>query len=127
MEQTDMIKRSMPAYPLFVKDPYFSFWAQTECLPDARVIFWTGEEKSLYGFLRCGDKFFCFLGGAGGTERARQTRLSLTAFTTDYTFRAGEAELSVRFVSPLPPDDEMLLSCPVCYMEIGRASCRERV
>lgn len=117
MEQTDMIKRSMPAYPLFVKDPYFSFWAQTECLPDARVIFWTGEEKSLYGFLRCGDKFFCFLGGAGGTERARQTRLSLTAFTTDYTFRAGEAELSVRFVSPLPPDDEMLLSCPVCYME----------
>lgn len=35
----------------------------------------------------------------------------------DYTFRAGEAELSVRFVSPLPPDDEMLLSCPVCYME----------
>ena len=111
-----MTKRSMPAYPLFVKDPYFSFWAKTEFLPEEHVIFWTGKERSLYGFLRCADKLYCFLGNAEGVEKAEQLDLSVTSFTTDYKFRAGKAELSVSFVSPLLPEDNSLLSCPVCYM-----------
>lgn len=110
------MERLLPAYPLFVKDPYFSIWAQTEKLNEKDVIFWTGTEKKVYGFLRTEEGLFCFLGKAENCKNAAQTRLSLTAFTTDYTFKAGKAELNLSFVSPLPPDNLELLSCPVCYV-----------
>ena len=110
------MKRLLPAYPLFVKDPYFSFWAQSEILNEKDVIFWTGTEKKLYGYVKVDGELYCFLGNAQGVKRAEQLGLSLSAFTTDYTFQAGKAMLEVSFVSPLPPDRLRLTSCPVCYM-----------
>lgn len=110
------MERLLPAYPLFVKDPYFSIWAQTEKLNEKNVIFWTGAEKKIYGYIKVGGKIYRFLGGDGACERAEQTALSITAFTTDYEFTAGGARLSLSFVSPLPPTDLKLLSCPVCYV-----------
>jgi len=110
------MERLFPAYPLFVKDPYFSFWAQTEILNEKDVIFWTGAEKKLYGYIKVDGEVYCFLGNAKNCKRAEQTGLSLTAFTTNYAFKAGNAELTVSFVSPLPPDFLLITSCPVCYM-----------
>ncbi|MBD5631629.1 MAG: DUF4965 domain-containing protein [Clostridia bacterium] len=110
------MKRLFPAYPLFVKDPYFSIWAQTEILNEKDVIFWTGTEKKLYGYIKVDGEVYSFLGNAKNCKRAKQLSLSVSAFTTDYTFKAGKAKLSVSFVSPLPPDILRLLSCPVCYM-----------
>ena len=111
------MKRLLPAYPLFVKDPYFSFWAQSETLNEKDVIFWTGTEKKLYGYVKVDGEVYSFLGNAKNCKRAEQVSLSITAFTTDYTFKAGKAELTLSFVSPLPPDFFLLLSCPVCYMK----------
>ena len=110
------MKRLLPAYPLFVKDPYFSIWAQTEILNEKDVIFWTGTEKKLYGYIKVDGEVYSFLGNAKNCKRAEQISLSVSAFTTDYKFRAGKAELSISFVSPLPPDNLRLMSCPVCYM-----------
>ena len=110
------MERLLPAYPLFVKDPYFSIWAQTEKLNEENVIFWTGDEKKIYGYLKTEEGVFCFLGKSKDCKPAEQISLSLTAFTTDYAFRAGKAELKISFVSPLPPDNLKLLSCPVCYV-----------
>lgn len=111
-----MAKRILPAYPLFVKDPYFSIWSPADEPNGADTVFWTGEHKKrLYGLARIGGKTYSFL-GAIGAEKAECTKIGVTAFTTEYTFRAGEAELHVRFVSPLPPDDTELLRSPVCYM-----------
>lgn len=125
-----MIERKLPAYPLFVKDPNFSLWSEGELLNESHVKTWWGGEKRIYGLLRTGGKVYCFLGKGEdwkncGVEPAKQAALSVTAFSTDYEFRAGEARLKLRFVSPLPPDDWELFSLPVCYMEYELEGVKE--
>ncbi len=110
------MKRLLPAYPLFVKDPYYSIWSPDERLNGSDVIFWTGARKKFYGILKAEGKKYCFLGKREGMEQAIQTSLEVGAFTTRYSFEAGKAKLELEFVSPLPPDDIMLASCPVCYV-----------
>ena len=110
------MERILPAYPLFVKDPYFSIWAQTEKLNDKDVIFWTGAEKKICGYIRVNGKLYCFLGDDKSCEQAEQQGLSVSSFTTDYVFTAGGVQLKLSFVSPLPPNNLKLLSCPVCYV-----------
>ena len=115
-------ERRLPAYPLFVKDPNFSLWSVTEELNKGNVQTWWGEEKKLYGFLITHGKTYCFLGNgadfsACGVLNAEQTGFDVTAFTTDYVFQAEKTKLTVKFVSPLLPDDLELLSMPVCYLE----------
>ena len=117
-----MIKRILPAYPLFVKDPNFSLWSTSEILNESNVQSWWGAEKKIYGFIRTEGETYCFLGDGSefkncGVQNARQTALSVTLFSTDYEFTAGKVRLKIRFVSPLPPEDLKLLSLPVCYME----------
>lgn len=117
-----MVERLLPAYPLFVKDPNFSLWSQGELLNESHVKSWWGEEKKIFGVVRTEGRTYCFLGDGAelsgcGVEKAVQTALSVTAFSTDYEFEAGKVRLKIRFVSPLPPDDPELLSLPVCYME----------
>lgn len=112
-----MAERLLPAYPLFVKDPYFSFWAKCDVLNEADAMHWSGAVKRIYGVVRIGGVPYAFLGMPEGVARAEQIQLSVSAFTTDYTFRAGEAILHVSFVSPLMPDDFSLLSQPVCYLK----------
>lgn len=101
------MNRIMPAYPLFVKDPNFSLWSVTEELCSANLQSWWGAEKKIYGFLKTGGKTYCFMGNAEdfscfGVEKAKQLSLSVTAFSTDYEFSAGEAKLKLKFVSPCP-------------------------
>lgn len=110
------MERILPAYPLFVKDPYFSFWAQSEKLYGSDVIFWTGQEKKINAFLKINGELYCFLGKWDG-KYAEQKCVRVTAYTTDYTFRIKGIELKISFVSPLPLDDLHTLSLPVCYMK----------
>lgn len=117
-----MMERLLPSYPLFVKDPYFSIWSPSEVLNESVVETWWAEKKPMFGFLKTAGKTYCFLGNANfvapfGVEKAQQTALSVSAFSTDYEFKAGDAVLKLRFVSPLPLDDPELLAMPVCYME----------
>lgn len=124
------MKRILPAYPLFVKDPNFSLWAKTENFNEENTESWWGAEKKLYGFLKTGGKTYCFLGKAAdfascGVEKARQTSLSVTAFSTDCEFEAGDVKLKIRFISPLPPQNLELLSLPVCYMEYETEGAEE--
>ena len=114
--------RILPSYPLFVKDPNFSIWSATEILNSQDVEAWFGEKKKIYGFLKTKGKTYCFMGDAArfkqeGVLVATQTKLSITAFSTDYEFLCGETVLKLRFVSPLPLTDLDLLSMPVCYID----------
>ena len=102
------MKRILPAYPLFVKDPNFSLWAKTENFNEENTESWWGAEKKLYGFLKTGGKTYCFLGKAAdfascGVEKARQTSLSVTAFSTDCEFEAGD--VCLLYTSPSPRDN----------------------
>ena len=111
------MQRILPAYPLFVKDPFFSLWSNGERLNDSDVMFWTGAKKSVVGVLTIDGEEFIFLGRAEGIKSIEQTSLSVAAYTTDYQFENEKVHLRVRFVSPLPLNDKKLLSCPVCYMQ----------
>lgn len=107
----------MIAYPLFVKDPYFSIWSGTDRLNEENTIFWTGDTKRTFGILKIEEKSYCFLGNAPGILKMEQREVSVSLFRTTYSFSAEEAELRVAFFSPLPMNDLTLLSMPVCFLE----------
>lgn len=89
--------RLLPAYPLFVKDPFFSVWSPSDKLNESDTIFWTGARRRVYGIVSCDGKSYSFLGFKDRTERLKQTSVELTAFSTDYAFSAPEFVLKVSF------------------------------
>ena len=110
-----MIERILPAYPLFVKDPYFSIWSRDEYLYNADTAFWTGKSARMYGIFEVEGKRYGFLGKTG-IRNATQTALRVSAFSTDYTFEADGCKLEVRFISPLLPDDLDMIANPSCFL-----------
>ena len=116
------MERKLPAYPIFTKDPNFSLWSVTDVLNESNLQSWYGKEKRVYGFVKVNGEVYCFLGNATdfsacGVKKAEQTAVEVKAFSTDYQFKAGEAIVNLRFISPLPLDDLDTLSMPVCYMQ----------
>lgn len=111
-----MIERKMPCYPIFVKDPFFSLWAKSEILTEENLVFWHGEEKPVYGFLRQGDKTLCFMGKQNRYPNMRQVDFGVSAFETFFEFESDDVRLKVSFLSPLLPDNLEILSCPTCYV-----------
>ena len=109
--------RLLPAYPLFVKDPYFSVWSDNDSLTEKDTIFWTGVNRKTYGIISVNDKTYCFLGKIDGLEILEQTNIKVTAFRTIYSFTCAEFDCEISFFSPLPINDYEILSCPVCYLE----------
>lgn len=112
----DGVKRLLPAYPLFVKDPYFSIWSTTEELNAENPVFWHGEEKPFLGLIKCGDKTYRFMGNDERFIKLEQTFIRITAFETVYGFSCDQFDAEISFLSPLPPNDKELLSMPVCYL-----------
>ena len=124
------MKRILPAYPLFVKDPYFSFWSNGEELNKSDVMLWTGEKKDIVGVIEIDGLGFAFLGNPPGVPTIKQTALNVTAYTTDYKFENDKLVLDISFVSPLTLDDMTTLSCPVCYLKYNitkKKDCETRV
>ena len=105
----------LPAYPLFVKDPFFSIWSGSDKLNESDTMFWTGAPKKMYGYVKVEDKTYIFMGNNVKAEKLEQTYVDLTAFDTKYGFECEDFELSVTFTSPLMPDDLLVMSSPVCY------------
>ena len=110
------MNRKLPAYPLFVKDPYFSIWSNGEILNESDTINWFGKTDLLEGIIKVDGKAYSFL-GVSKLPRLEQVELDVTSFKTSYKFKGNDFTLAVDFVSPLPLDDLELLSCPVCYMD----------
>lgn len=111
------ILRVLPAYPLFVKDPYFSIWSAGDVLNETDTSFWTGKSKKTYGIIQANGKSYCFLGVAKNVENLTQTSIVVTTFRTKYSFTCEEFDLEIAFFSPVPINDYKIWSCPVCYME----------
>ncbi len=108
-------EEKMPAYPIFVKDPFFSFWLCAQELNGDTVRVWTGQEKTVLGKIECNGKIYRFM-GLGEGEKLTQTEIFTTAFTTDFTFSCEEFDLSVSFFSPLDPRNTETIGYPFCYM-----------
>ena len=56
------MKRILPSYPLFVKDPNFSLWSPCDVLNEGSVESWFGEKKTVLGFVRVDGVTYHFLG-----------------------------------------------------------------
>ncbi len=109
--------RILPAYPLWIIDPLFSLWSKNDTLIGGDTMFWTGQTQRACGFVRYNGKTYRFMGYREDAQALEQTNLQISAFATEYTFRAEEFTLKVSFVSPRLPSDLDILSCPVCYTE----------
>lgn len=118
------MNRKLPAYPLFVKDPYFSIWSNGDVLNQSETINWYGEPDFLEGIIRVDKKVYSFL-GKSKFERLNQIDVEVSAYKTSYKFEKDDFVLEVDFVSPLTFDDLDLLSCPVCYMDYRFVSKNE--
>ena len=56
------MERLLNAYPLFIKDPYFSIYSNGDILTESDTIFWTGAKKELLGLVKIDNKIYSFLG-----------------------------------------------------------------
>ena len=117
------MKREFAAYPLFVKDPYFSLWANTETVNESAPVFWVGNKKILNGYIIVDGKRYDFLGEGNGN--LRQTAIRTRGYETICSFTCETFDLEIRFVSPLFIDDLETLSCPVCYLVYNVSSKKE--
>lgn len=116
------MERILPAYPLFIKCPNYSIWQSAEELNGQNVETWYGEKKQIYGFVKTKNQTYCFIGDAEefssfGVQKAKQTHISVSLFSTDYEFLLGDTKLKISFISPLPLDNLEILSLPVCYVK----------
>ena len=113
----DCNMRKLPAYPLFINDPYFSVWSAGDVLNEIDTTFWSGKSKKTYGIVIANGKSYCFLGVAKDMEKLTQTGVEITTFRTKYFFTCDEFDLEVAFFSPTPINDYEIWSCPTCYLE----------
>lgn len=113
------MQRKLPAYPIFVKDPYFSLWSPSDDPTASNVVFWQGDEKPVYGVVVArgekGVRAYSFLGKAEGAEPMECREVKVSAFSTVYESECADFSLRAEFLSPLPPDDVRVFSGPVCY------------
>jgi hypothetical protein len=106
-----------PAVPLITHDPYFSCWSMVDCLYDDWPRHWTGMPYSLFGIIRVDGTAMKFMGGASTLKKtAVQSSLEVTPLSSTYIFDCGSVELTVKFTSPLLPDDLDILSRPASYI-----------
>lgn len=110
-----MTKKRIPAYPLFVNDPYFSVWSPSDKLNDSDTMFWTGLKRRTFGVVNANGKTYSFMGIVQGAIPMNQTDVTVNAFSTDYTFECEEFVLKASFVSPVVPTELELMARPVCY------------
>lgn len=115
-----MMKLRPPAYPLFTMDPYISIWSMQDELTAGETRQWTGRPNILTGLAAIDGETYVFMGDAArvGHAAMKQTAVQVDTFSTVYTFVAAGVELTAAFTSPLLPDDRMLLSRPVAYLQV---------
>lgn len=107
----------LPAIPLITVDPYFSVWSRDETLNFTETVHWTGAPMPIQCSVIIDGEERLFLGADGNVKKITQTGFSLDALSTRATFANEKIELSVKFMTPLIPDDIKLLSRPVSFME----------
>ena len=110
------MKLRAPSVPLITVDPYFSVWSPYQVLNHKETVHWTGKVNDLHGYIVIDGTAYAFLGYHRNDKKIPQTSIDIDALSTKYTFENEKVKLSVRFMTPLLPDDLNLLSRPVSYM-----------
>ena len=115
------MKLRAPAYPLVTVDPYFSLWSMSDKLNESTVNHWTGKPNTLIGTVTVDGEEKLFMGGLD-MPKIEQISVDVDAFTTTYAFSDGKIILTVRFTTPLLPDDLKTMTRPVSYIALDYQS-----
>ena len=119
------IKRAA-SIPLILHDPYFSVWSSADCLYDADTVHWSGQRQQLKGYIVVDEAMYCFLGDKEFHKPILQKAVDVTATATEYLFENDKVSLTVRFTSPLLPEEPKLVSRPCTYVDfevVKKAEC----
>lgn len=113
-----------PAVPLITVDPYFNVWSFADKLYDDVPRHWTGQRHFMTGVVGVDGTAYKFMGNVftdnlrynTEPEIIEQVSVEILPLTTKYVFENDVIRLYVDFMTPLLPDDLMLLSRPVSYI-----------
>ncbi len=114
-----------PANPLVTVDPYFSIWSFSDKLYNDVTRHWTGIRNAMTGMVKFGGKVWKFMGSVNSDNRyyycepdvIEQKNVTIYPTRTVYEFENDALNLTVSFISPLIPDDLLLMSRPVNYIQ----------
>ena len=112
----------LPAIPLITVDPYFSVWSRDETLNYTETVHWTGTPMPIQGSVIIDGEERLFLGADANVKKLPQKSLAVDALSTNATYANEKIELTVRFMTPLIPDDLKLMSRPVSFMALSYKS-----
>jgi len=109
-----------PSYPLITVDPYFSVWSPADKLTDSDTQHWTASPIVISGVATVDGKDYRIIGNHSAAPAAVQQSVDVDCFTTTYKTLAGGVLLTLKFTTPVIPDDLYYLTRPVSYLEIIR-------
>ena len=121
-----MEKRLLPAYPLFVNNPYFSIWSSSDKLNETDTVFWNSSIKKTYGVVYADGICYSFLGNLENTVKLNQNKVEVNLFSTDYEFECDDFKLNLSFINPLLLTDLELMSRPVSYLKY-KILCKKKL
>ncbi|ATY65800.1 glutaminase GtaA [Cordyceps militaris] len=115
-----------PAAPLAVRSPYLNVWlngltdgGESGVLPNQWPRFWTEGIQGWQGFIKVDGKTYNWMGNHPSTDYANQTAQSYTSTKTTFVMDVGgQVELTISFLSPVFPKDQMRQSIPFAYMNV---------
>lgn len=103
--------------PLILHDPYFSIWSPYDHLYDGDTQHWCGARQQIRGTVTVDDSVYCFMGERETHPVMEQIWADISAVSATYHFENEKTGLTVRFTSPLLPDDPLILSRPCTYID----------
>lgn len=110
-------KLRAPAVPLITCDPYFSIWSNGDLLTDVPTEHWTQKPHRLTSFIKVDSKVFRVMGNEPKDIPALpQTAIAIYATRTLYDFEGEGIHLTLTFMTAALPDDLMILSRPLGYL-----------
>lgn len=106
-----------PAVPLVTNDPYLSIWSMTDELTASRTNHWTGKPHRLTSLVRVDGMTYRLMGDSPvDLPPAKQVGLTVLPTRSIYEFEVEGVHLTLTFMTPMLPDDLMVMSRPVTYV-----------
>lgn len=117
------MKMRLPSTPIITVDPYFSVWSERSVLDN--TVHWTGAPNSMSGRVFVDGAEYHFFGLKTSEEAIPNMQIEKTetdAFSTIVSYTNDLIRLTVRFTSPLLPNDLYYASRPVAYCNVSYES-----
>ncbi|KAI6835857.1 DUF1793-domain-containing protein [Hortaea werneckii] len=114
-----------PSYPLAVKNPYLSAWLpgnQAADLAAATPQFWTGQDITWSILARVDGTLYSLFGAlpqSSGVKPAITNTADYTSTHTTFGLTAGDAEITLDFMTPVSPINYVRQSLPISYLTIS--------